>query len=59
MTAAVAVLALSDDLKPRLLDLGVLDVLIPLTESENVEVQGNSAAALGNLSSKGEHATLF
>lgn len=53
MTAAIAVLALSDDLKPRLLDLGVLDILIPLTESDNVEVQGNSAAALGNLSSKG------
>lgn len=54
MTAAIAVLALSDDLKPKLLDLGVFDVLIPLTESENVEVQGNSAAALGNLSSKGK-----
>jgi vacuolar protein 8 len=53
MTAAIAVLALSDELKPRLLDLGVFDVLIPLTESESVEVQGNSAAALGNLSSKG------
>lgn len=54
MTAAIAVLALSDDLKPNLLGLGVFDVLIPLTESESVEVQGNSAAALGNLSSKGK-----
>lgn len=54
MTAAIAVLALSDDLKPHLLDLGVFDVLIPLTESESIEVQGNSAAALGNLSSKGK-----
>jgi len=54
MTAAVAVLALSDELKPRLLELGVIDVLIPLTESESIEVQGNSAAALGNLSSKGQ-----
>jgi vacuolar protein 8 len=54
MTAAIAVLALSDDLKPKLLELGVFDVLIPLTASESVEVQGNSAAALGNLSSKGE-----
>jgi len=53
MTAAIAVLALSDDLKERLLGLGVFDVLIPLTESESIEVQGNSAAALGNLSSKG------
>jgi len=27
-------------------------VLIPLTDSQSIEVQGNSAAALGNLSSK-------
>ena len=54
MTAAIAVLALSDDLKPHLLNLGVFDVLIPLTESDSIEVQGNSAAALGNLSSKGK-----
>ena len=54
MTAAIAVLALSDELKPHLLNLGVFDVLIPLTESQSIEVQGNSAAALGNLSSKGE-----
>lgn len=53
MTAAIAVLALSDDLKGHLLNLGVFDVLIPLTHSESIEVQGNSAAALGNLSSKG------
>jgi vacuolar protein 8 len=53
MTAAIAVLALSDDLKSHLLNLGVFDVLIPLTDSESIEVQGNSAAALGNLSSKG------
>ncbi|KAF9575703.1 Vacuolar protein 8 [Mortierella alpina] len=52
MTACVAVLALSDELKPRLLQLGALDVLIPLTDSPSVEVQGNSAAAIGNLSSK-------
>ncbi|KAI5810982.1 armadillo-type protein [Peziza echinospora] len=52
MTAAIAVLALSDDLKSHLLSLGVFDVLIPLTASESIEVQGNSAAALGNLSSK-------
>lgn len=41
-----------DDLKPKLLQLGALDVLIPLTDSSSVEVQGNSAAAIGNLSSK-------
>lgn len=55
MTAAIAVLALSDDLKSHLLNLGVFDVLIPLTASESIEVQGNSAAALGNLSSKGQY----
>jgi vacuolar protein 8 len=55
MTAAIAVLALSDDLKAHLLNLGVFDVLIPLTHSPSIEVQGNSAAALGNLSSKGEY----
>jgi len=59
MTAAIAVLALSDDLKPQLLELGVFEVLIPLTESESIEVQGNSAAALGNLSSKVNDYSLF
>ena len=54
MTAAIAVLALSDELKSHLLNLGVFDVLIPLTDSKSMEVQGNSAAALGNLSSKGK-----
>lgn len=52
MTAAIAVLALSDDLKPKLLSFGVCDILIPLTAVDSLEVQGNSAAALGNLSSK-------
>ncbi|KAL7416836.1 vacuolar protein 8 [Mrakia frigida] len=52
MTACLAVLALSDDLKPTLLELGICEVLIPLTNSPSVEVQGNSAAAIGNLSSK-------
>lgn len=59
MTAAIAVLALSDELKSKLLNLGVFDVLIPLTDSESVEVQGNSAAALGNLSSKVGDYTIF
>jgi hypothetical protein len=35
------VLALSEELKPHLLNLGVFDVLIPLTSSESIEVQGN------------------
>lgn len=34
--------------------MGICEVLIPLTNSTSVEVQGNSAAAIGNLSSKGE-----
>jgi len=59
MTACIAVLALSDDLKPRLLHLGICNVLIPLTNSPSVEVQGNSAAALGNLSSKVQDYTPF
>jgi vacuolar protein 8 len=53
MTAAIAVLALSDDLKQRLLSMGILEVLVELTSSSNMEVEGNSAAAIGNLSSKG------
>ncbi|KAI9298650.1 vacuolar protein 8 [Neoconidiobolus thromboides FSU 785] len=59
MTAAIAVLALSDDLKPRLLNLNVLNFLIPLTQSPSIEVQGNSAAAIGNLSSKVQDYTPF
>lgn len=54
MTAAIAVLALSDDLKQRLLSMGILEVLVELTSSTNMEVEGNSAAAIGNLSSKGK-----
>ena len=46
-----------DDLKPQLLEMGICEVLIPLTNSPSVEVQGNSAAALGNLSSKGQLAS--
>ncbi|KAI8460408.1 ammonium transporter AmtB-like domain-containing protein [Phakopsora pachyrhizi] len=54
MTACVAVLGLSKDIKGQLLDLGILEVLIPLINSVSVEAQGNSAAAIGNLSSKGK-----
>lgn len=36
--------------------MGICEVLIPLTNSPSSEVQGNSAAALGNLSSKGMNA---
>ncbi|KAI8077787.1 putative VAC8-vacuolar membrane protein required for the cytoplasm-to-vacuole targeting [Halteromyces radiatus] len=59
MTAAIAVLALSDELKQRLLGMNVLNVLVPLTSSQNMEVQGNSAAAIGNLSSKVKDYTPF
>lgn len=43
-----------DELKPLLLEMGICEVLIPLTNSPSIEVQGNSAAAIGNLSSKGK-----
>jgi vacuolar protein 8 len=43
---------LLDELKSQLLEMGICEVLIPLTNSPSTEVQGNSAAALGNLSSK-------
>ncbi|GAA5816134.1 Vacuolar protein 8 [Mucor flavus] len=59
MTAAIAVLALSDELKQRLLSMGVLEVLVELTFSSNLEVEGNSAAAIGNLSSKVKDYTPF
>ncbi|KAG1054746.1 hypothetical protein G6F43_003264 [Rhizopus delemar] len=59
MTAAIAVLALSDELKQRLLSMDVLDVLIELTSHTNLEVEGNSAAAIGNLSSKVPNYTPF
>ncbi|KAI8445359.1 armadillo-type protein [Phakopsora pachyrhizi] len=52
MTACAAVLGLSKDIKGQLLDLGILEVLIPLTNSISVEVQGNSLAEIENLSSK-------
>ncbi len=52
ISACFAILALADDLKQKLLDLDIIDVLIPLTFSENNEVGGNSAAALANLCSR-------
>ncbi|KAK1229032.1 Vacuolar protein 8 [Marasmius sp. AFHP31] len=59
MTACVNVLALSDGLKGQLLEMGICEVLIPLSNSPSSEVQGNSAAALGNLCSKdGRSATV-
>jgi len=39
MTACVAVLALSDELKGQLLEMGICEVLIPLTNSPSSEVQ--------------------
>ena len=52
MTACFAVLALSDELKSYLISQGILTSLIELTGSLSAEVQGNSAAAIGNLSSQ-------
>jgi len=45
---------ISEQMKPQLLEIGILEVLIPLTNSPSIEVQGNSAAALGNLTSRGD-----
>lgn len=59
MTAAIAVLALSEELKDKLLNMGMLDMLVRLTSSPNLEVEGNSAAAIGNLSSKAKDYTPF
>jgi len=59
MTACAAVLGLSDDIKGQLIDMGILEVLVPLTASDSVEVQGNSAAAIGNLSAKADDYTKF
>lgn len=39
--------------------MGILEVLIPLTASNSVEVQGNAAAAIGNLSAKADDYTKF
>lgn len=39
--------------------MGILEVLIPLTASDSIEVQGNSAAAIGNLSAKADDYTKF
>ncbi|CAO3646431.1 unnamed protein product [Mucor fragilis] len=59
MTAAIAVLALSEELKLRLLYMGVLEILVPMTQYNHLEVQGNAAAAIGNLSSKVKDYTPF
>lgn len=48
-----------DDIKNTLLDGKILDVLIPLTASDSVEVQGNAAAAIGNLSAKADDYARF
>lgn len=52
ISACFAILALTEELKPRLYESKIIDVLIPLTFSENGEVCGNSAAALANLCSR-------
>ncbi|EGW35692.1 uncharacterized protein SPAPADRAFT_58897, partial [Spathaspora passalidarum NRRL Y-27907] len=52
ISACFAILALADDLKPKLYESHIIDVLIPLTFSDNGEVCGNSAAALANLCSR-------
>ncbi len=51
--------SLPDELKCQLLEVGICEVLVLLTNSPSSEVQGNSAAALGNLSSKGKSTLVF
>lgn len=52
MTACIAVIALGDAPKTALFDKKILEILIHLSHSDNMEIQGNSAAAIGNLSNK-------
>ncbi|KAJ1981074.1 Vacuolar protein 8 [Dimargaris verticillata] len=59
MTAVLAVLSLSEDLNERILQAGILPVLVQLTRQENPEVQGNSAAAIGNLAVRAPDLTWF
>ncbi|KAI8460475.1 armadillo-type protein [Phakopsora pachyrhizi] len=49
MTACAAVLGLSKDIKGQLLDLGILEVLIPLTNSDNPE-----SSEMSEIPSEGE-----
>ncbi|OMJ14087.1 Vacuolar protein 8 [Smittium culicis] len=59
MTAALAVLALCDTLKEPILSSGFLEVLIPLTHATFIDVVGNSAAAIGNLSASVSDYSVF
>lgn len=52
ISACIAVLALGDEVKSSLLEMGIVPVLLPLTRVLNAGVQGSCAAALGNLCSK-------
>jgi vacuolar protein 8 len=53
MTACLAVLALNENIKPKLLRQDIIKTLLPLTQyTIPCEIQGNAAAALGNLASK-------
>lgn len=52
ISACFAILALADVSKITLLNLNILDALIPMTFSTNQEVSGNAAAALANLCSR-------
>lgn len=50
MTAALAILALSDEIRPILFESHVCDAIFPLTsEDEPLEVQANAASCIGNL----------
>jgi len=60
MTAALAILALSDDIRPLLFKIRVCDAIFPLTgENEPLEVQANAASCIGNLAIRLEDDSQF
>jgi vacuolar protein 8 len=60
MTAALAILALSDEIRPLLFKIRVCDAIFPLTnENEPLEVQANAASCIGNLAIRLEDDSQF
>jgi len=60
MTAALAILALSDEIRPLLFKIKICDAIFPLTgEKEPLEVQANAASCIGNLAIHLEDDTPF
>ncbi|ORX83681.1 vacuolar protein 8 [Anaeromyces robustus] len=60
MTAALAILALSDEIRPQLFKIRVCDAIFPLTDkNEPLEVQANAASCIGNLAIRLEDDSQF